>query len=523
MRIHAALVVATVLCSPIAAQSPLTTIYAGNNQHAAGGGVYFDLVVNVPLLIHQLDLNLASTAGTAGSVDVFLGPPTHAGNETNPGAWTLQTSGPVVAAGVNLPSTAVLAQPFLLAPGNHGVALCYRSVAARYTNGTGGNQTYSVGELTINCGTSSNVCLSSSIFTPRVWNGAIHFTVGANAATTTPYGRACNDQAISYYEMFAPGSFDLAGTPGTEFVITMLPTPSGYVVVQGTPAWHPPTSPNLGLSNASVVQRPLPFPFAFAGGTTNSIGIAADGYLWLSTIVTADNSPTPAELLAQGPRLCPLWMDHDPGIAGTMHFEVEPATGAATVTWQGVAHAGTPGTANTFQVALHPGGQIEYRYRAASNTALPALVGWSPGSGRRDPGNRDLTAVMPLFLEPDSVPLRLSGVGRPVIGGPNPFSLRASNVPASSLIGAMILSLTRHTPAIHLGNQGMPNCFQHVGLDVPLAFFPSGGSASYPLPVPGDPAFTGVLIQSQAAAFASGVNPLGVLTSNGLELRLDVQ
>jgi hypothetical protein len=49
----------------------------------------------------------------------------------------------------------------------------------------------------------------------------------------------------------------------------------------------------------------------------------------------------------------------------------------------------------------------------------------------------------------------------------------------------------------------------------------SGGTGSSPFPVPANPVYAGVHVYSQAAAFVSGFNPLGVIASNGLDLKLD--
>ncbi|MCC7065629.1 MAG: hypothetical protein IT456_22680, partial [Planctomycetes bacterium] len=47
-------ILATALALP--AQSPLTTLYAGGNGLGGNTAVYFDLTVNAPLTINQLDV-----------------------------------------------------------------------------------------------------------------------------------------------------------------------------------------------------------------------------------------------------------------------------------------------------------------------------------------------------------------------------------------------------------------------------------------------------------------------------------
>jgi hypothetical protein len=75
------------------AQSPLTTTFANNNGGSVGGGIYFDLLVTNPagITINAMDLNVTGT----GSVEVYTTPLTRVGNQTNPGVWTLVSSGAV--------------------------------------------------------------------------------------------------------------------------------------------------------------------------------------------------------------------------------------------------------------------------------------------------------------------------------------------------------------------------------------------------------------------------------------------
>lgn len=60
-----------------------------------------------------------------------------------------------------------------------------------------------------------------------------------------------------------------------------------------------------------------------------------------------------------------------------------------------------------------------------------------------------------------------------------------------------------------------------TGLDSPQIFLPAGGTGSQVLGVPNDPVFTGVHVLVQSAAFAAGVNPFGVVASNGIDLGVD--
>lgn len=118
-------------------------------------------------------------------------------------------------------------------------------------------------------------------------------------------------------------------------------------------------------------------------------------------------------------------------------------------------------------------------------------------------------------------PLQLAASPRPVIG--NTVTLATSNVPASSQLGASILSFTQFQAGLDLTPLGMPGCRQYVGADVSLAFLPAGGTGTAPLAIPNNQAFSGMHVFAQSAAFAAGQNPLGVVTSNGLDLGLGLQ
>ncbi len=511
------------LTAAVPAQSPLTTMFASNNQQNVGGGVYFDLTVNVPILVTALDVNL-SAAGQSGSIDFYLRPnSTWVGNVSSSAGWQLLGSAPVQNAGANLPSAAVFAVPFPLNPGTHGVALCHVGVAGAYTNGTGSNQTWSNQELTLVAGGAQNVCLTgSSVFQPRVWNGSIHYLPASNAALATAYGQGCPDEAASFYELFAVNGFDLAGAGGGVHSVLLAPSGTGWVVVPGSNRWFPPASAALPMPNESTWLQPLPFALAWPGGTSNVITIGSNGYVLLgNSALPSDSTPTVAELLSQGPRFCPLWMDLDPGAGGGVFFDVDPASGTAHVTWNQVPEFAAAGTSNSVQLAIDPAGVVEFRWRNCANTRAAALVGWSPGAGNRNPGSRDLSAGLGFVTAPDMVPLQLRASARPVLG--TSIDLVTRQLPAGTGLGLLFLSATRLTPALPLAGQGMPGCFQHLTPDVAVAFLTSGSSGSVRITVPPNPAFAGMRVPTQSVTLTPGFNPLGVLSSNGLELKLDLQ
>ena len=62
------------------------------------------------------------------------------------------------------------------------------SASHAYTNGTGGNQNYSNADIALSLGTASNVLFTAPLFSPRVWNGTIHYSQVPEPATFVAIG-----------------------------------------------------------------------------------------------------------------------------------------------------------------------------------------------------------------------------------------------------------------------------------------------------------------------------------------------
>jgi hypothetical protein len=114
--------------------------------------------------------------------------------------------------------------------------------------------------------------------------------------------------------------------------------------------------------------------------------------------------------------------------------------------------------------------------------------------------------------------LALSANGPPTLG--STIQLVTTNVPIGTPLGFTILSFTRFDPGIDLSGIGMPGCRQFVGFDVVATFLPSGSVGTVPFALPINIIFAGVLVRSQSATMSPATTPLGLITSNGLELAL---
>ncbi|MEY3162225.1 MAG: hypothetical protein RIT25_2216, partial [Planctomycetota bacterium] len=68
---------------------------------------------------------------------------------------------------------------------------------------------------------------------------------------------------------------------------------------------------------------------------------------------------------------------------------------------------------------------------------------------------------------------------------------------------------------------GAPGCFQHVGVAATAVYLPTAGTGTLPFTIPNSQALAGVRVFAQSLALEPTVNPLGVVTSNGLDLLLN--
>jgi hypothetical protein len=162
-----------------ASAASITTLYESNNVGSLGGAVYFDVNIANPggLRFTTVDTNVTnSSSGVSGGLQLYttsIGG-TSVGNQTNPGAWILRSSGTGIGAGQDNP-TAVDISDFRLKQGQYGFALVLTNWANRYTNGTGTNQFFSNADLALTFGSASNAPFTGEVFIPRVWNGTLNY------------------------------------------------------------------------------------------------------------------------------------------------------------------------------------------------------------------------------------------------------------------------------------------------------------------------------------------------------------
>lgn len=363
----------------------------------------------------------------------------------------------------------------------------------------------------------------------------LDYNIPAGTAFGFQYGLGCYNKYVSFYEQFPAGTVDLgSGSPGVTVGQTMIPNGvGGYIVVNGVSGFHTPTSPDLLLADDAIsTPQPLGFTFPYPGGSTTDVTVESNGQVWLQTpthtsfIVSTGGVP----LTTRGAVIAAFNDDFDPTPAtggGSIHFDSDPANGVAYITWLNVpiwnAAPSTPRQTNTIQVALFSNGTYEVRYQqlGTNDSWTLTTVGFSPGANNKVPPPSDISAAG-FVTETDLDGLILSTDQRPVLG--RTINLTTTAIPASSPFTFMFLSFIKNTSGSSLAGLGMPGCNLYAGdlLNLPIMSRVSFGNPSVTTPVviPNNPAFVGVSMAAQSASYVPGVNALGFLSSNGMDLSL---
>ncbi|MBK8490769.1 MAG: T9SS type A sorting domain-containing protein [Saprospirales bacterium] len=187
----------------------LATVNAPNNGNASGGMVWFDVnnMTGSDVTVTELGMNVSG----ATMVDVYLRPGTYVGNTGSATGWTLvaqadATTGPFAGAVIGGPVITAAPTNFVIPAGTWGVALHALSAAQSYTNGTGANQSFTDGNLTITLGSTANTPWGAA-FTPRVWNGYITYSSLFEADLIEPTDN-CTVVDLSFVETIQNGTCD---------------------------------------------------------------------------------------------------------------------------------------------------------------------------------------------------------------------------------------------------------------------------------------------------------------------------
>lgn len=366
-------------------------------------------------------------------------------------------------------------------------------------------------------------------------NIEVHYVPGTGVANWTSFGSGCEFRPITFYENFtAPvTAFDLANSCVR---MTKIGTDQ-YLVHTSTTTLLAPTSTPLAVAVASAppaddgLSAPinLPWTFNYVGGSTSTIKVGTNGFVYLNGTSTDDfafyNSYTRFQ---NGPRLCPAYADWDLSFAGAMHYDIDPGNPTnpafVTITWLGVeewvATRTPPMPLSTFQIVMYQNGDVEYIYQAVSTATAGnnILVGFTPGSETNPPG---LSAAMPFTAGPQVMPPQLTLTTRPILG--TSFTMQTANIRAGTLYSILAIGFVSNPTGLNLAPYGMPNCrlYLQLGFPITTTLNPvTAGISSNTTPIPNNPIFNGINAFAQAAPLTAGYNAAGIFASNAVCLFL---
>ncbi len=110
---------------------------------------------------------------------------------------------------------------------------------------------------------------------------------------------------------------------------------------------------------------------------------------------------------------------------------------------------------------------------------------------------------------------------------PNPRFGRRSRVHLRSArpqsLATLLAHLSRSTPPLDLSPLGMPSCWMHIplgGPTLPPIQVGSDGSASLVMDIPNDSQLAGSQVTFQWIVVDPGTNAAGIVTSNGIDIRI---
>ena len=158
------------------------------------------------------------------------------------------------------------------------------------------------------------------------------------------------------------------------------------------------TATDLQLGDDDVAMAlDLGFTFPHAGGlgSTRTIDVTSNGYVYLQSGVVASSrccAPSLAQFANDPPSIAVFGNDLDPSAGGSVFFESDGTT-SARVTWLRVPEFGAT-SAYDLQLQLFADGSFSLSYRNVTPQILnPALVGFSPGGGARIGSGVDLSST----------------------------------------------------------------------------------------------------------------------------------
>lgn len=367
--------------------------------------------------------------------------------------------------------------------------------------------------------------------------GGYVVSTSACGASNIPYGSGCGGQFASFYEYFPTSTLAAPALTGNSMVLT--PVGGAYLATWGGGPYVAPSggATVLAVGDDGEVTQLLSTAFPTPSGPVTDLRVHGNAIITMgSTAQTfpGSNNYTPATPAFLDAAQTAFWSWHDYNSAevgsGAVKYE-EALNGnnelIAYITWDGVESYANPEVANPstlqFQLTLTGAnaGRVVYVWvnidgNATSTFGSAHLIGYSPGGASVDPGSINLATSLPVVTSAADVPPLALGIApNPVIG--NTMIYTTSNIPGTALLSAQLVSLAQVDPGIDLTGLGAPGCFQRIDLVTAATVLIFGSpTATYSLTLPNDPTLAGLPLAGQSASLVPGINPLSVITSNGV-------
>ena len=167
----------------------LTTTFSSERSAA---GVMFDVQAKNPVTIRGIDFNTVNKEETR--VEVWTKTGSYIGHEQARQAWTLLTNGTVIGKGLDRPTPippAIFTSVAVLANETRAFYVtCLDGPCQRYSLATNGLQDFENTDLTLfKNGTAKSLGFDGTEYSPRTFNGALHYAIITPQPTNVPSAR----------------------------------------------------------------------------------------------------------------------------------------------------------------------------------------------------------------------------------------------------------------------------------------------------------------------------------------------
>ena len=209
------------LAGTAGAQTCLSTLFASNgNGSSVGGGNLFNISVGPAAGITVTSIEVNDNNGGAGgatvTIDIYLTPGGWMGNQTNPSAWTLVSSGSGTAVAENMP-TPIDVSDFLIPAGTWGMAVY--TVTGGGSAWSFGSASYMNSDITLDFGLGLGSLFGGIGAIGITWDGTLCYFIGGG---TTPFCTAKTTSVCGAALISATGASSATATSG--FTVSAAPT-----------------------------------------------------------------------------------------------------------------------------------------------------------------------------------------------------------------------------------------------------------------------------------------------------------